>query len=531
MRLTKRILTILCTTLILSLIAVGPIFVEAATSTLGNTQTGTTTYPGGTQEIGEMVTASNNVASGYLRFNSITADNSGTLTHLGINVYTAAGNIMMAIYTDNSDSPGSLLGYTASTPCVEGWNDLELLTPVAVTSGTVYWLGFENDASMSSYRMSSGTHRYQSQAYGSFPETASTTGSNAITHNMRITYTGTSVQGYARATQAELTLTIAKVTSMHFYSSTTGNFRLGIYDDNGGSPDDLLWQSASTAATVGWNTVNIPTASQPTLQPGIYWLAYQWDSTAAGPNYIPGSSGTGNSIAISYGDFPSSWTGGSASGDQWSIYATYEITGTTTPTPPPPTPTPMPTPVTSSDSSSGTTSTSNIPATTPSPTATPTPPPTGSVSAIRTTDNTEYTLLISGSITSSQITGVAIKPSQSEGTTAITFSVSGPAGETGFANMTIPKNAIPYGTLPVVYIDGTQTSNQGYTQDSQNYYVWYTTAFSTHNIEVFFAAETANTDMDMTLIMPIAAVAIAAVIVCALVFLVVLPRRSKPKTY
>jgi hypothetical protein len=52
--------------------------------------------------------------------------------------------------------------------------------------------------------------------------------------------------------------------------------------------------------------------------------------------------------------------------------------------------------------------------------------------------------------------------------------------------MTIPKTAIPYGTSPVVYIDGTLAPNQGYTQDANNYYVWYTIQFSIHQVTIQF---------------------------------------------
>jgi vacuolar-type H+-ATPase subunit I/STV1 len=32
--------------------------------------------------------------------------------------------------------------------------------------------------------------------------------------------------------------------------------------------------------------------------------------------------------------------------------------------------------------------------------------------------------------------------------------------------------------------------NQGYTQDADNYYVWYTTHFSTHQIKIMFTSTT-----------------------------------------
>jgi hypothetical protein len=52
--------------------------------------------------------------------------------------------------------------------------------------------------------------------------------------------------------------------------------------------------------------------------------------------------------------------------------------------------------------------------------------------------------------------------------------------------MTIPKTAILYGTIPVLFIDGQQSSSQNYAQDSNNFYVWFTTHFSTHQITIRF---------------------------------------------
>jgi hypothetical protein len=52
--------------------------------------------------------------------------------------------------------------------------------------------------------------------------------------------------------------------------------------------------------------------------------------------------------------------------------------------------------------------------------------------------------------------------------------------------MTIPKTAILYGTTPQIYIDGQQATNQGYTQDVNNFYVWYTTQFGTRQMKIQF---------------------------------------------
>jgi hypothetical protein len=47
---------------------------------------------------------------------------------------------------------------------------------------------------------------------------------------------------------------------------------------------------------------------------------------------------------------------------------------------------------------------------------------------------------------------------------------------------------VPYGAIPTIYIDSQPVQNQGYTQDTYNYYVWYTTHFSTHQVTIQFAA-------------------------------------------
>jgi hypothetical protein len=106
---------------------------------------------------------------------------------------------------------------------------------------------------------------------------------------------------------------------------------------------------------------------------------------------------------------------------------------------------------------------------------------------IANTDNgATVDLSINGNVTSFQIYDLAIVKNESVTSIAVSFIVTGKNGSTGFSNMTIPKEAITYGTNPVVFIDGQQTPNQGYTQDADNFYVWYTTEFSTHQMKIQF---------------------------------------------
>ncbi len=158
-----------------------------------------------------------------------------------------------------------------------------------------------------------------------------------------------------------------------------------------------------------------------------------------------------------------------------------------------PTPTPEPTPLSTPTPTSK--STSN-----PKPTSTPkaTPTPSSSPNPLETTvkaktDNgTTVDLTIRGNVTSLQMSNVTIATIQSTISTTLSFTLAGESGTTGFSNMTIPKTAIVYGVKPVVFIEDQQAINQGYTQDPENFYVWYTTQFSTHQVKIQFAGPLAS---------------------------------------
>ncbi len=109
----------------------------------------------------------------------------------------------------------------------------------------------------------------------------------------------------------------AALTSVNFYvnlpaaptASSSGNIRLAIYSDNGGTPSALLWQSAEiptqdVPANGGWLSVTdgLPTISKA----GDYWLAWQADTTLDLPSYTQGIPGDGFTVPEAYGTFPAS---------------------------------------------------------------------------------------------------------------------------------------------------------------------------------------------------------------------------------
>jgi hypothetical protein len=121
------------------------------------------------------------------------------------------------------------------------------------------------------------------------------------------------------------------------------------------------------------------------------------------------------------------------------------------------------------------------------------------------------------------MSNMTITPHQTNDTTVVAFTVSGETGTTGYANITIAKSAIPYGTIPKVYIDGVEAQNQGYTQDADNYYVWFTTHFSTHQITIQYANATVQTTAPWLIIAPVA----IAVLVILLIMVAVIRKRKK----
>jgi hypothetical protein len=94
---------------------------------------------------------------------------------------------------------------------------------------------------------------------------------------------------------------------------------------------------------------------------------------------------------------------------------------------------------------------------------------------ITTTEGENITLAISGNVSKSQITDFFfMNLPDLYNNTNIDFNLIELNGSTAFVNMTVPKNAILGGTEPTVAINGGPPRNNGFTQDNENFYVWFT---------------------------------------------------------
>jgi hypothetical protein len=129
----------------------------------------------------------------------------------------------------------------------------------------------------------------------------------------------------------------------------------------------------------------------------------------------------------------------------------------------------------------------------PTPSSTPTPQPKNStISKAAMEDGQIVNLLINGNITSQQMTNVTIAKNMSSTITTLSFQLTGEDGTTGYANITIPKSAVGQGAIPTIYIDSSQVEGQGFSQDINNYYVWFSTHFSNHIVSIVFSSPVSN---------------------------------------
>jgi len=104
-----------------------------------------------------------------IRATKITATASGDVAYLSCELEDAVGNVIMALYADDSGVPDALMGKTLSTACGAGVNKIELISSVSIVNGVVYWIAFQNDAANAvklSFTAPAGTSYYADNTGG-----------------------------------------------------------------------------------------------------------------------------------------------------------------------------------------------------------------------------------------------------------------------------------------------------------------------------------------------------------------------------
>ena len=227
------------------------------------------------------------------RFQAVSSGNVNTIRLKA----SGSGNAKVAIYADNSGSPGALLSAASGgTSVIAGWNNIGIPS-ISVTNGAYYWLAFDSDTSLVCLKASSGlvywkpapysTFTFPSQAGSGFSQTSVYTGliagwSITPTQAKLVGADDASCDGSAGSGNFHLcrfqAVSSGTVNTIRLKASGSGNAKVAIYADNSGSPGALLSAaSGGTSVIAGWNNIGIPSIS--VTNGAYYWLAFDSDTS------------------------------------------------------------------------------------------------------------------------------------------------------------------------------------------------------------------------------------------------------------
>jgi hypothetical protein len=276
---------------------------------------------------------------------SATLSQAGTLQSLSFYVRNAAGHLRLGVYdaTGTGGEAGNLLAQTNGFTPINGWNTVNVITPVGLAAGN-YWLAYLTDSNSLGFTVNSnsGQEYGYGYTYGTMPATFTyqAGGSNAVHWSFYGTVTSggstlgdTTIEAGNDNGNANTLLayqaTLAQggtAQSMSFYASNAagGNLRMGIYDATGpgGGPGAKLAETNSIVLTTGWNGANLITPVA--LSAGTYWLAHLPDNS--GTNY-PAERTTGSckGYSFTFGTMPATFstTPNDCTPTNWTYYVTF----------------------------------------------------------------------------------------------------------------------------------------------------------------------------------------------------------------
>ena len=286
----------------------------------------------------------------YRRAIQVTFPEGGTIQSLSICHEGGNGNMLMAVYSNSSGTPGSRLGITSSTPVNSsaGWQTISLENPVTVSPGQTVWLSwiFQNKVGV---RHTSGSPaRAQSGASwsGGMPQDFGTASLDNYRYSVYCSYTPEvstskilgnteiydliSNHNYRRAIQVTFPEagTIESLSICH--AGGRGNMLMAVYSNSSGAPGSRLGVTSSVAvnSSAGWQTV--PLVSPVTVSPGqTVWLSWVFENTV-GVRHTGGSPARAQSGASWSGGMPQSFGTASLGNYRYSVYCNYTPGSTST---------------------------------------------------------------------------------------------------------------------------------------------------------------------------------------------------------
>jgi hypothetical protein len=160
-----------------------------------------------------------NITLGIARYTPFTATYDGTIGTAAVSLNTGyTGNMKCSIFASSGGAPTTVLGSaTAITNPITGFNTFTFGTPVPVTKGTAYYIGFDSDTTSGIWNLAiASTGTQSTTSYASFPVASPTLGIavNAIMCTLTIAVsTNNSVVNEAQQ----------DATTSYVYDSTVGH--------------------------------------------------------------------------------------------------------------------------------------------------------------------------------------------------------------------------------------------------------------------------------------------------------------------
>jgi len=103
-------------------------------------------------------------------------------------------------------------------------------------------------------------------------------------------------------------------------------------------------------------------------------------------------------------------------------------------------------------------------------------------------------------ITAFAVTNATISTDQTALTT-VSLSIIGQNSANNVDIITVPKTAVAYSVTPKIYVNNLVALDQGFSQDANNYYVWYKTVYSTYELSIVFTTNVSSVEFPLWIIL------------------------------
>lgn len=163
------------------------------------------------------------VGTGDIHVVKFTGLNSGdSLTDIGINIFTADGNVRVKVYDDVAGEPTNLLGESNSTVTSgTGIQNIPLITPAIVPANGIVWAGFETDSILLDLYFTlgaSGVEKTVTHTYGTGVDPFGTATNGTDEYNITLSLIGSGI----------LVNRTGKIRHIYVAKAGTGASKLGL---------------------------------------------------------------------------------------------------------------------------------------------------------------------------------------------------------------------------------------------------------------------------------------------------------------